>query len=58
MDPVSLRMESETRRAQALATMRAVRGGSMRRQLGGWLVTVGTRLAEDDRRIRAVAHSG
>lgn len=57
MDPVSLRLESETRRARALATMRASRGGRMRRQLGGWLVTVGARLADEDRPVRAVAES-
>jgi hypothetical protein len=57
MDPVSLRLESETRRARALATMRAARGGRMRRQLGGWLVSVGSRLAEEERRVRAVARA-
>ena len=57
MDPVSLRMESETRRARALATMRAARGGRVRRQFGGWLVSFGSRLAEDEPRVRVVAET-
>ena len=58
MDPVSLRLESETRRARALETMRAARRGTVRRQLGGWLVNVGSRLADEEPRVRSLAHSG
>jgi hypothetical protein len=47
MDYEAVRLDVRPRRQQPLAPARA---HGMRRRLGGWLVGVGSRLAEDDHR--------
>jgi hypothetical protein len=48
LDPLALRLQGESRRAELQASMHAARGGTIRRQFGGWLVSLGEWLARED----------
>ena len=58
MDPLALRLQGESRRAELRASMQAARGGSVRRRFGGWLVSIGERLAQEDAALRPAADWG
>jgi hypothetical protein len=47
MDPLTLRLQDEARRADLRAAMQASRAGTVRRRFGGWLVGLGERLATE-----------
>jgi hypothetical protein len=55
MDPLALRLQGEARSAELRASMHAARGGTARRRLGGWLVSLGERLAQEDASLRPAA---
>ena len=48
-DPLALRLDADARRAAIGTSVRARRVGTVRRRLGGWLVSAGERLAESRR---------
>ena len=56
VDPAALRLHDEARRAELRASMQAARSGNIRRRLGGWLVSLGTRLADEDPTLRPAAN--
>jgi hypothetical protein len=55
MDPLGLRLQGEARRSELRASMHAARGGTVRRRLGGWLVSLGERLAQEDASLQSAA---
>jgi hypothetical protein len=55
LDPLALRLQGEARRADLRASMQAARGGSIRRRFGGWLVSLGERLAQEDASLQPAA---
>jgi hypothetical protein len=48
-DPLALRLDADARRTVIGTSVRARRVGTVRRRLGGWLVSAGERLAESRR---------
>jgi hypothetical protein len=58
LDPLALRLQGEARRAELRASMDAARGGAVRRRLGGWLVSLGERLAREDATLQPAADWG
>jgi hypothetical protein len=44
-DPLALRLDADARRAVIRTSVRTRRAVTVRRRLGGWLVSVGERLA-------------
>jgi hypothetical protein len=58
MDYEALRLDPKARRTRALPSISA-RRGLVRRRLGGWLVNVGSRLAQEEQPgLRTAAGSG
>ena len=55
LDPLALRLQGEARRAELRASMQAARGGTARRRFGGWLVSLGERLAQEDATLQPAA---
>jgi hypothetical protein len=55
MDPLALRLQGDARSAELRASMQAARGGTARRRFGGWLVSLGERLAQEDASLRPAA---
>ena len=58
LDPLALRLQGEARRAELRASMHAARGGTVRRRFGGWLVSLGERLAQEDATLQPAADWG
>jgi hypothetical protein len=58
LDPLALRLQGEARRAELHASMHAARGGTIRRRFGGWLVSLGERLAREDASLQPSADWG
>ena len=55
LDPLALCLQGEARRAELRASMHAARGGTVRRRFGGWLVSLGERLAQEDATLQPAA---
>jgi hypothetical protein len=55
LDPLALRLQGEARRAELRASMQAARSGTVRRWFGGWLVSLGERLAQEDATLQPAA---
>ncbi len=55
LDPLALRLQGEARRAELRASMDAARSGTVRRRFGGWLVSLGERLAQEDATLQPAA---
>jgi hypothetical protein len=59
MDYEALRLDPKPRRTRALTKAQLAARGAVRRRVGGWLVNVGNRLAEDEQPgLRTAAGSG
>ena len=58
LDPLALRLQGEARRTELRASMRAARGGTFRRRFGGWLVSLGERLSQEDATLQPAADWG
>jgi hypothetical protein len=58
MDYEALRLDPGVRRSRALTSVRGTRRGTVRRRVGGWLVNVGSRLAQEEQPgLRTAANS-
>jgi hypothetical protein len=51
-DPLALRLDGDARHVVIRTTTRARRAGPVRRRFGGWLVSVGERLAPETESMR------
>jgi hypothetical protein len=59
MDYEAIRLDPKPRRTRALTRNQIARRGTVRRRIGGWLVNVGSRLAQEEQPgLRTVADSG
>jgi hypothetical protein len=58
LDPLALRLQGEATRAGVRASVQASRGGTVRRRFGGWLVSLGERLAPETASLRPAADRG
>jgi len=58
LDPLAFRLQGEATRAGVRASMQASRGGTVRRRIGGWLVSLGERLAPETASLRPAADRG
>jgi hypothetical protein len=55
MDPLGLRLQGEARRSELRASMQAAHGPTIRRRFGGWLVSLGERLAQENATLQPAA---